>query len=320
MDEYYFLQIKEGPCSPYVDSVHKWIMEKQLAAIFSTKTINELKDDKSKKDQQDFVTKFSDSKSDGTKLISIGQNENHIETVYIYEKTGPLKFYDKKSGYTVDPANYSKVPKNNIDNVIGFPVKLIKQEQRAKCPLVLATMKSNQWLTRGTFKKIDPSNMKNAKDEDGYDNSYFGNIKAIEYVRTKKKQKVKDFLQYLECLSPIEFETLVAKIKEAQGYFVPAYKGGALKDYDIICRNENGKNKKDEYIQVKLNLYQDSYNKYKQKRSDDLHIYCVSNKTKKTIQDGPEIYDWEYIEKAIKKHQSVKDWLMKSLDWVDFIP
>ncbi|MBR5033259.1 MAG: hypothetical protein IKX70_06290 [Treponema sp.] len=316
MNKYYFLQIKEGSCSPYIDTVHKWIKQNQLAAIFSTKTLNELKSDDTKKDQNKFVTTFDNNNTDGTKLISIGQNENHIETVYIYEKAGLLNYYDKTSKYIVDPANYSKTTKNNVDNVIGFPVKLIKEKPIAKCPLVLATMKSNQWLTRGTFKEINPSNTENSEDDDGFDNSYFGNIKAIEYVRTGKKQKVQSFLQYLECLSPIEFETLVAKIKEAEGFFVPAYKGGSLKDYDIICRKKNGK---DEYIQVKLNLYQESYNKYMHKHSEDLHIYCVSNKTKKTIKNGPIIYDWRYIEKAVKKYVAVNEWLITSLDWIDFV-
>ena len=40
------------------------------------------------------------------------------------------------------------------------------------------------------------------------------------------------------------------KIKEEQGYFVPAYKGGSFKDYDILCFKKN----KEEYIQAKLNL------------------------------------------------------------------
>ena len=88
----------------------------------------------------------------------------------------------------------------------------------------------------GTFKSIeDPNN------PESHMNSYFGNIKALEYILKDKKEKVSvnSFSEYLECLSPIEFETLIAKLKEEEGYYVPAYKGGMLKDYDLICK-KNG--------------------------------------------------------------------------------
>ena len=141
-------------------------------------------------------------------------------------------------------------------------------------------------------------------------NSYYGNIKALEYILHDKKEKVSvdSFAEYMECLSPIEFETLIAKLKEEEGYFVPAYKGGMLKDYDLICKKDG----RQENIQIKLNLSKDTYNKYKKK---GLIIYCVS-KSEKIVDPTVTIYDWQDIEKLINKSPNTKKWLSQTLDWV----
>ena len=100
----------------------------------------------------------------------------------------------------------------------------------------------------------------------------------------------------------------IAKLKEEEGYFVPAYKGGMLKDYDLICK----KNGQQENIQIKLNLSKDTYNKYKKK---GLIIYCVS-KSKKIINPEITIFDYQDIEKQIKDKLDTKKWLSQTLDWV----
>ena len=120
--------------------------------------------------------------------------------------------------------------------------------------------------------------------------------------------QVTSFVKYLECLSPIEFETFIAKIKEEQGYFVPAYKGGMLKNYDLICIKDG----KQENIQVKLNLSKQTYNKYKKK---DLKIYCVT-KSNEIKNSEIEIYDWSYIKEILNTVPNTKKWLEQSLGWV----
>ena len=41
----------------------------------------------------------------------------------------------------------------------------------------------------------------------------------------------------LECLGSVELETLVAKVFEAAGCFVPAYRGGCIQDLDLFAHN-----------------------------------------------------------------------------------
>lgn len=243
---------------------------------------------------------FNTTQNDDSIILSIGEDETSTDTLYIYQKNGPL---EEITSLSVDKKNYKTC--NYVDNAIGFKIKLLKKIKVVECPLVLATIKSNTRLTMGTFKSIeDPNN------PESHMNSYFGNIKALEYILKDKKEKVSvnSFAEYLECLSPIEFETLIAKLKEEEGYFVPAYKGGMLKDYDLICK----KNGQQENIQIKLNLSKDTYNKYKKK---GLIIYCVS-KSEKIVDPTVTIYDWKDIEKQINKSPNTKKWLSLTLDWV----
>ena len=243
---------------------------------------------------------FNSNKSDDSIILSIGEDETSTDSLYIYQKDGPL---EEITSLSVDKENYKTC--NYIDNAIGFKIKLLKKIKVVECPLVLATIKSNTRLTMGTFKSIeDPNN------PDSHMNSYYGNIKALEYILHDKKEKVSvdSFAEYMECLSPIEFETLIAKLKEEEGYFVPAYKGGMLKDYDLICKRDS----RQENIQIKLNLSKDTYNKYKKK---GLIIYCVS-KSEKIVDPTVTIYNWQDIEKQINKSPNTKKWLSQTLDWV----
>ncbi len=298
--KYYLLQIKEGPHGgPFYDTVNKWISN-GYAAVFTQDSLNQIGTNPVSADVESFIEIFKTSKNDDSIILSIGEDETSTDSLYVYQKAGPL---EEITSLSVDTNNYKNC--NYIDIVIGFKIKLLKKIKIVDCPLVLATIKSNTRLTMGTFKNIE-----DPKDPESHMNSYFGNIKALEFILKNKKEKVSvdSFAEYLECLSPIEFETLIAKLKEEEGYFVPAYKGGMLKDYDLICK----KNGQQENIQIKLNLSKDTYNKYKKK---GLIIYCVS-KSKKIINPEITIFDYQDIEKQIKDKLDTKKWLSQTLDWV----
>jgi hypothetical protein len=64
---------------------------------------------------------------------------------------------------------------------------------------------------------------------------HYGNCKALNFMLTGITPEVDSFEHYLRCLSSMEFETLIAKIFEEQGYFVPAYRGGTLRRYDLFA-------------------------------------------------------------------------------------
>lgn len=298
--KYYLLQIKEGPHGgPFYDTVNKWISS-GYAAVFTKDPLDKIGTNPVSADVERFIELFNSNKSDDSIILSIGEDETSTDSLYIYQKDGPL---EEITSLSVDKENYKTC--NYVDNAIGFKIKLLKKIKIVECPLVLATIKSNTRLTMGTFKSIeDPNN------PESHMNSYFGNIKALEYILKGKKEKitVDSFAEYMECLSPIEFETLIAKLKEEEGYFVPAYKGGMLKDYDLICKKDG----RQENIQIKLNLSKDTYNKYKKK---GLIIYCVS-KSEKIVDPTVTIYDWQDIEKLINKSPNTKKWLSQTLDWV----
>lgn len=298
--KYYLLQIKEGPHGgPFYDTVNKWISA-GYAAVFTKDPLGKIGTNPVSADVEKFIELFNSTQNDDSIILSIGEDETSTDSLYIYQKDGPL---EEITSLSVDKENYKTC--NYVDNAIGFKIKLLKKIKVVECPLVLATIKSNTRLTMGTFKSIeDPNN------SESHMNSYFGNIKALKYILNGKKEKVAvdSFAEYMECLSPIEFETLIAKLKEEEGYFVPAYKGGMLKDYDLICK----KNGRQENIQIKLNLSKDTYNKYKKK---GLIIYCVS-KSEKIVDPTVTIYDWQDIEKLINKSPNTKKWLSQTLDWV----
>lgn len=298
--KYYLLQIKEGPHGgPFYDTVNKWISA-GYAAVFTKDPLGKIGTNPVSADVEKFIELFNSTQNDDSIILSIGEDETSTDSLYIYQKDGPL---EEITSLSVDKENYKTC--NYVDNAIGFKIKLLKKIKVVECPLVLATIKSNTRLTMGTFKSIeDPNN------SESHMNSYFGNIKALKYILNGKKEKVAvdSFAEYMECLSPIEFETLIAKLKEEEGYFVPAYKGGMLKDYDLICKKDG----RQENIQIKLNLSKDTYNKYKKK---SLIIYCVS-KSEKIVDPTVTIYDWQDIEKLINKSPNTKKWLSQTLDWV----
>lgn len=305
--KYYLLQIKEGP-GPFYDCTYKWLSN-GYAAVFPKDNLSTLKKMPITTDVLRFIDVFQNIANDDSIIISIGTGKDGIDTLFIYKKDGPL---EEINNIEVEDKYYKKV--NYKDIAIGFKIKLLKSIHVVDCPLVLATIKSNTRLTMGTFKSIEkPTNKSKKSDEsETHLNSYFGNIKALEYIMSNKtkKSKVYKFPEYLECLSPIEFETLVAKLKEEMGYFVPAYKGGMLKDYDLICKKDGIQ----ENIQIKLNLSKDTYNKYKNK---NLKIYCVSQ-SNDIINPEIEIFNHEKILEMLNNCPNTKEWLKKSLDWVDF--
>jgi len=104
------------------------------------------------------------------------------------------------------------------------------------------------------------------------------------------------------CLSSIEFETLIAKIFEEQGYFVPAYKGGSLENIDLVCEKDGEKKS----IQIKLQMEEEHYD-------EDIDLYyCIINNAIPT----DNIKNCEIIKEELKNCPNTKYWLNRTLDWV----
>lgn len=112
-----------------------------------------------------------------------------------------------------------------------MPVKILCRNQMIEVPPVLAGIRSNKFLGFGTFRPI----------------TNWGNIKALHSmlgipIPLEHLDKSNcDACQLLECLGSIELETLVAKVFEAAGCFVPAYRGGTLIKADVFAENKSAK-------------------------------------------------------------------------------
>lgn len=275
--DYYLLNIKKKN-NEVDDCIAK---EKKAFIFYGAIKISEIKKGE-KKDLSPmkfnqaslFIKKFEQINKDAL-ILSIG--EKHI---YIYEQDGELQEYGTYNG------KYE-------DQVKGFQIKIIKQYPIKKCPLILATIKSNKWLSLGTFKKIPEK--------------YIGNILAIEYVISGNTQYVNNFKDYLSCLSSLEFETLIAKMKEEQGYFVPAYKGGYIKNFDLVCKDQSNNI---ELLQIKLKM---TNKDIENNKGDIKFFYCIDYDS--NIKEN--IRNWENIQDELKDCPKTMEWLKKTLDWVE---
>ena len=133
-----------------------------------------------------------------------------------------------------------------------------------------------------------------------------------------KQEEIADFLikkeknprkigkdNYLDYLSPIEFETLIFLIFNYNGSYCSSFRGGILKDVDLRVRlsNFDGLPNGIHWIQVKK---KDDENIDVQEHPNSFLIYKgeseVSDKT----------FGKEWLTKHIDVRQDIRDWLEKS--------
>ena len=277
--EYFLLNVNR----PEGNMVDYWIEERQIAPIFyGQSTIKQIKNNETeltpnqKRDAELFINTFENQNEEAI-IFSISD-----EYIYIYKQIGKLQEIEQY------------LNKNNTKSLVkGFSIKILIKKLIKESPLILATIKSNRYMSAGTFKKLKLVSE---------NSSYFGNILSIKYLLTDKIQEVKTFSSYLFCLSSLEFETLIAKIFEEKGYFVPAYKGGFIKNYDLFCK----KNNETISLQIKLEMEEEYYNE-----STD-YFYCINNNSVPTSN----IKNWKDIKEEIEQCPRTKEWLEKTLYWV----
>jgi hypothetical protein len=191
-----------------------------------------------------------------------------------------------------------------------MPVVILLKLKQADVPPVLAGINANSYLNRGTYREI-----KN-----------WGNIKAIECAldhplpQEHLTQENCTASRLLECLSSVELETLVAKLFEAVGCFVPAYRGGCVKDVDLFAYNESDRTielgelvltpKKRMTIQVK------GGHRLKKCPSEvDCLIGFEISSLPKSLKH-PNCYDGDWLLNQVKRFPEVIGWLKKSLSWL----
>lgn len=149
---------------------------------------------------------------------------NGFQPVIVTIDEGRVWIYEPMAG----PNEYGLIPafSGEPDGILvkGYEVRHLVGcggIPASKVPFILSSMKVNQAFSRNTFTEI----------HGGESGRYRGNVAA---VKAMLKETAEGFaVDPMECLSAVEFETLVAKLFEADGCFVPAYRGGVMKEVDL---------------------------------------------------------------------------------------
>lgn len=261
-------------------------MQRPAAVIFFRhSTIEEIRNGKSDPQAKDFY----ESSLPGA----------HHRTLMVVVAHGTAWFL-RPAGELIE--HYSSTDTENLWKIM--PVDIISSQRLTEVPPVLAGINANAFLSRGTYRKI----------------TNWGNIKAIycslDWPLPDEHQEAEAHspLRLLECLSSIELETLIAKVFEAAGCFVPAYRGGQIRDVDLFIYND-GKTeirldtlsvppKSGKSIQVK------GHTKLKEcpKSVDYLIGFDVPK--------SPKTFDEKWLLNQAKTFPSVAKWLKRSLNWL----
>jgi len=185
----------------------------------------------------------------------------------------------------------------------AMPVEIFKRVSTREVPFVLATMPTNRYLSSGTFRKI----------------GHPGNLRAIDVVLGNPPRGALwecdrgQPERLIQCLSSVEFETLVARIFEAAGCHVPAYRGGCIPEVDIFAHNPTRRMislgdvgirpRRSLSCQVKLKLREG----WRPQGADV--VICGER-------NGEEVLGADWVLNRVLESPSVRRWLQRSLAWL----
>ncbi len=194
---------------------------------------------------------------------------------------------------------------NEDDNLLKMmPVKILKRLAAKDVPHVLASINANTFLVQGTFREIKP----------------WGNQKAICHLAginfPQEHWRLDDFSarQLLECLSSVELETLVARVFEAAGCFVPAHRGGMMSDIDLFAHNDSSMDIHLDELCVpagKSVSIQVKGSNAPSECPDEIDCLIAFD-----VERKPKCFDGEWLLKQVIKFPMVKAWLRRSLNWL----
>ena len=240
---------------------------------------------------------------DARRFWECGKSKERANNLFVVVKSGKLWILKPEGEVQFLP---------KVDNGMGgehtpkaMPVEVHAFDVvRDNVPYVLASIGVNQRYNRGTFRPID----------------HWGNMKAID-ILLKRPLKDEHWIsennqsaQLLECLGSEPLETLIAKLLEAHGCFVPAYRGGLLQGIDLFAHNDTSQDivvkglcvpaKQRVSIQVKMWADERQWD-----QGVDYFISLNSQNTDRTKNS-------EWILDSVKEVPSVKDWMLRSLSWL----
>jgi hypothetical protein len=285
--QYYYLKIGKGNSLATDWLAGKNPLKRPAAVIFFGEL--PIEDTLNNRQVNDFYLSSLPEKRDNTIMVTIGDGK-----AWFLKPAGEIVECDPPPDATENLNNLWKM----------MPVEVISEQKLSKIPPVLAGINANAFLSRGTYRKI----------------TNWGNIKAI-YCSLQKPLPDEHLqiencnaLRLLECLSSVELETLVAKIFEASGCFVPAYRGGCIRDVDLFVRNDT-----DEDINLSSLIIPAHHRLSIQVKGRTRLKECPKEVNCLIGFEVPQVsncFDEEWLLKQIKRFPKVNDWLSRSLDWL----
>jgi hypothetical protein len=198
----------------------------------------------------------------------------------------------------------------------AMPVETMVDQPLCNVPAVLAGLPADQYLSRGTFRPI----------------GHWGNLKAIDMVLHQFAGIEPDWesdhwdvkqqtaAQLLECIGSTGLETLVARILEDAGCFVPARTGGVLRDIDLFAHNDTKTDIRiggglcgtmvipaGESISVQVKTWPTGKDRFKAGTVNYLVGLDVA---------GASAFDADWLLAAAIQCDGVREWLSRSLGWL----
>jgi hypothetical protein len=246
---------------------------------------------------EDFLEKGG-ANQQGVDFFDCGKNNEDKFIVVIYG--GRVRIFEPNGNIIFKISTVRKDHEGLEKWVKLLPVKERASFPIADVPTVLAGIGANRHYSSGTFRPI-----KNR-----------GNILAIKNLLKQEiaTPTILSLENALICLSSFELETLVAKIFEEAGCFVPAYRGGNMQGVDLFAFNNTNETieiaqivlppKKRVSIQVKL--------KSDLKMPPEGVDYLIGIE----ILQLPQCYGHSWFSEALKSSSVSAGWLRQSLSWL----
>jgi hypothetical protein len=182
----------------------------------------------------------------------------------------------------------------------------------AKIPSIILTYKKNFRYSLGTFAEIDQGQHLELYlaifSLIGEKNKLFHSYFAAN----------SDRFNLFRSIGSNELETLVAKIFEAYGLFVPAYSGGVIQNVDIIAINDTEHEIDVSGIRIPAQNALTLQVKWQLPTGKDLSgadAYIVLESTQSS---RPDIYSEAWLKNALmdKRCTKVREWFLRCIQWV----
>lgn len=220
-------------------------------------------------------------------------SDNHANAIIVVINNGKLFLVRPEGEVVFWKCNQGSDSSKKSEYIKLLPISIILEKSLLQVPAIVSDMRTNAYFYSGAFREI--------RD--------LGNIRAIQTVLNVPERKFNfdHSEELLFCLSSMELQTLIAKIFEEAGCFVPAYGSGAIEGIDIIAKNM----KSVDIVVGEYCIPANSSISFQVKRTTNLtsptsgcdYLISINNNAKELLD-------------VVRDTETTKQWLENSLSWV----